>query len=615
MLDNCEHLLDASASLAQAVLDGAPGVALLVTSQEPLRLAVEQQYRVTPLAVPGDVGLDEARGYGAVALLEARVRAANPRFALSQENVALAIDICRRLDGLPLAIELAAARVATIGLRPVRDKLEARFSLLTGGSRATLRRHQTLRAALEWSYNLLTPPERAVFARLGVFAGGFTMAMAQVVAGDDALDDWAVLDHLSALVDKSLVVIDAGDSPRYRLLESARAFALEQLAGGNAVETLRRHALALRAFLERVDDANLDGELRTHQYAALVLPEQDNLRAAYAWASGSDGDREVAVALAAHAGALIDYAPACRDWLLAQRDAVEAGLASPALAARYWRALAAGNMSGHVPRALQIDSAFRASALYQSLGQPRREFSSLIQAARHRIAQNDHVAAQAIADDARGLLRPDWPPECRIMLLRIDGYIARFTRRHDDALELYRESVRASMAVGDWRLQVIARSNLADLLWSIGPIDDAVRDVTCLIDELHGRPATAIDTVSVFANALGIFSEGGHMDEATRLAPEALATMRRAGEYYLEQWVYFFWRRGQVDRATRLLGACDARLARLGEPSQPNEAQLLAHAREGLAAAQTPEAFAGNLAAGAKQGVLETHALIAEGLA
>ena len=161
---------------------------------------------------------------------------------------------------------------------------------------------------------------------------------------DAQLDEWAVLDHLSALVDKSLVVADAGDSPRYRLLESARAFALEQLAAAETAETLKRHALAMRKFLERVDGANLDGELRTDQYAALVLPELDNLRAAHAWAIGEAGDVQVAIALAAHAGALIDYAIECADWLLPHAAHVEDGAASPALAARYWRALAAGNM-------------------------------------------------------------------------------------------------------------------------------------------------------------------------------------------------------------------------------------------------------------------------------
>ena len=159
VLDNCEHLLDAVAALVQALLRGAPDVTLLATSQEPLHLPAEQQYRVLPLAVPTATTADHSREFGAVALFEARVRAVDPRFALTDESLPLVIDICRRLDGLPLAIELAAARVATLGLRPVRDKLDARFKLLTGGARATLRRHQTLRAALEWSHQLLNDAE------------------------------------------------------------------------------------------------------------------------------------------------------------------------------------------------------------------------------------------------------------------------------------------------------------------------------------------------------------------------------------------------------------------------------------------------------------------------
>src|SRR5260221_1507216 len=225
VLDNCEHLLDSVAALVQAIMREAPNVTMLSTSQEPLHLPAEQQYRLIPLAVPSETTASSAREFGAVALFEARVRAVDPRFALNDESMALVIDICRRLDGLPLAIELASARVAALGLLPVRDKLDARFKLLTGGSRATLRRHQTLRAALEWSHNLLNDAEQAVFRRLGAFAGGFTMEMAQDVAGDAQLDEWAVVDHLSALVDKSLVVADAGDAPRYHLLESARAFA------------------------------------------------------------------------------------------------------------------------------------------------------------------------------------------------------------------------------------------------------------------------------------------------------------------------------------------------------------------------------------------------------
>ncbi len=613
VLDNCEHLLDAAAVLVQAVIARAPGVALLATSQEPLRLPTEQQYRVTPLAVPAEI-TSGARQFGAVALFEARVQAADPRFALNDDNLPVAIDICRRLDGLPLAIELAAARVATLGLQPVRDKLDARFKLLTGGSRATLRRHQTLRAALEWSHNLLTDAEQAVFRRLGVFAGGFTMEMAQAVAGDAQLDEWAVLDHLSALVDKSLVVADAGDAPRYRLLESARAFALEQLAVGETAEVLRRHAFAMRDFLQRVDDVNLDGELRTDQYAALVLPELDNLRAAHMWATGETGDPKIAIALAAHAGSLIDYAAECAEWLLPLRPRVEGGGIDPAVAARYWRAIAAGNMTGHVPLPLQVEAATRAASLYQALGQPRRVFSSLIQLSRHRGLQRDLAAASVALDQARSLIRSDWPAEFHIRLLRSDGIVARERGRVAEAIAFYRDTVRISASTGDWRLEAMARNHLVDLLWQVAPIEEAAREAYALAEALRVKPAAYNDMDILFANLLGILSEMGRIDEASAVAGEVLPLMRRTQRYFVEEWVYLFWRRGQLDVATRLLGATDAAV-RSDHPLQRNEERLIAEARAALERALPPDVFTSGLAAGAALNHGELLALITDALA
>ena len=609
VLDNCEHLLDAAAQLVQAVLQRAPGVALMTTSQEPLHLSAEQQYRILPLAVPSGTTARGAREFGAVALFEARVRAADPRFALNDESLPLVIDVCRRLDGLPLAIELAAARVATLGLGPVREKLDARFKLLTAGSRATLRRHQTLRAALEWSHNLLNEAEQAVFRRLGVFAGGFTSGMAQAVAGDAQLDEWAVLDQLSALVDKSLVVADAGETPRYRLLESARAFALEQLAAAQMPVILKRHALAMRDFLQKVDDANLDGELRTDQYAALVLPELDNLRAAYLWATGDAGDLPVAVGLAAHAGALIDYAPECADWLLPLRRMVEDGSVDRALAARYWRAIAAGNMERRVPAGLQAEAAGRARSLYEALGQPRRVFSSLM-----RLAQYVATSAQATLEEARGLIQPDWPAEFRIQLVRREGNVARVDGRATEALALNRDAVDLSVATGDWRLQAIARNGLVDLLWEIGPIEDAAREVRQLIEEFRKRPAADSDMSVVFANLVGILSETGCIEEATAAAREALPIMRRSRAHFVEEWVYLFWRRGQAEIAALLLGACDAEQMRTGMPLQENERRLIAQARAALEAQLQPDLMAKRLAAGAAINKTELYALISEGL-
>ncbi len=615
VLDNCEHMLDAVAALVQAVQKNAPSVRLLATSQEPLHLPAEQQFRVLPLAVPTATTADHWREFGAVALFEARVRAVDPRFALTDESLPLAVDICRRLDGLPLAIEMAAARVATLGLRPVRDKLDARFKLLTGGSRATLRRHQTLRAALEWSHQLLNDAEQAVFRRLGVFAGGFTMGMAQALASDAQMDEWAVLDHLSALVDKSLVVADAGEAPRYRLLESARAFALEQLAAGETADMLRRHAVVVLDFLRRVDDANLDGELRTDQFAGLVLPELDNLRAAHAWAIGEAGDPQVAVALAAHAGALIDYAIECADWLLPPQARVEQDCADAATAARYWRAVAASNMIGRAPRALQLEAASRAQELYRALGQPRRVFSSLIALSRHASVLRQGAAAQAALDEARSLIRPDWPAEFHVHLLRRDGVDARDAGRLNEARALMREASRVSAATGDWRLEVIDRTNLLDTLWLIGPIEDAACEAARLVDELRTQPAGDSDMATAFSNAMGILSELGRIDEAVRAARDVLPFMRRARTYFVEEWAYLFWRRGQREAAARLIGASDAQCIKDDVPRQPNEERLIAQARADLEAVPGAEAFARNLAAGARLGEAELVALIAETLA
>jgi predicted ATPase/DNA-binding winged helix-turn-helix (wHTH) protein len=617
VLDNCEHLLDSAAALAQAIIDGAPNVTVLATSQEPLHLPAEQQYRVMPLAVPSEPVTSGARDFGAIALFVARARAVDPGFAMNEENLALVIDICRQLDGLPLAIELAAARVATLGLRPVRDKLDARFKLLTGGSRFTLRRHQTLRAALEWSHGLLGRAEKTVFRRLGVFAGGFTMELAQAVACDAQLDDWAVLDHLSALVDKSLVVVEAGDVPRYRLLESARAFALEQLALSETAETLRRHAFAVRGFFESVDGPNLDGEFRTDQLRALLVPERDNLRAAHAWAISENGNVEVAVMLASCASALEDFAYESADWLVRLRRPVEEGAVSPPVAARYWRAIASANMtmSGRVSRALQLEASDRARSLYEAQGHPRRAYSCLTQLAIHRLAQRDAPAAQAAADAARALVQPDWPAMLRIRLLRIDGYIAKSTGRFADALALHHDAVRVSLSTGDWLLETMARQDLAYLLWQIGPLEDAAREMCSLVDELRKRPLTVIDMAGPFAMAMGILSEMGRIDDASAMAREVLALLRRAEWYYSAGWVHLFWRRGQIDTATRLLGACDARLARTGTTLESNEERLMNEVRTALQSQLHPDALASGLTAGAALGTGEWYGAIAEALA
>ena len=224
-----------------------------------------------------------ARVSGAVALFVSRVQALQPSYALTEQNCADLVEICQRLDGLPLAIELAAARVPLLGMAGVRERLDERFRMLTGGVRTALRRHQTLREAIDWSHSLLAVNERAVFRRAGVFAGTFTMDAAQQVLGDGQLDPWEVLEHLGALVDKSLVIAELSEPPRYRLLESARAYALEKMRDAGETDTTReRHAQAILAIFE-AGQQQWSGlgtcSQKTH------LPDLDNLRAALEWAA------------------------------------------------------------------------------------------------------------------------------------------------------------------------------------------------------------------------------------------------------------------------------------------------------------------------------------------
>lgn len=269
VLDNCEHLPQAVAQVALALVSAAPNLRLIATSQEPLKIAQEQVYRLGPLALPNMPGIDHARQAGAVALFEARARAADPRFALVKHNLADVVEICRRLDGNALAIELAAARVSLLGAAGLRARLDKRFQVLAGGARLALARHQTLRAAFEWSHGLLSPGEQAVFRRLSVFVGGFSLAQAQQVAAGARLDVWAVLDCLGGLVDKSLVMVDAGSEPRYRMLETTRLFALQKLheARDTIVIQSRQTAASLPVFEGRMPSESVnEGHLWTEQY-------------------------------------------------------------------------------------------------------------------------------------------------------------------------------------------------------------------------------------------------------------------------------------------------------------------------------------------------------------
>jgi predicted ATPase len=291
VLDNCEHLVDMAANMARRLVQTKPAVRVVATSREPLRTAGEFLYRVPPLAVPDESIEDreELLRHGALQLFVTRARAADRHFSPDRATAAVAAGICRRLDGIPLAIELAAARGAAFGIEELASLLDDRFHLLASGYRTAPPRHQTLRATLDWSYWLLPETERAVLRRLAIFAGNFGLEAAAAVVGGAEVSPADIIDGIANLITKSLVTAGVGDaSERYRLLETTRAYALEKLTESGELASLgRQHAQYYRDLFERAPT----------EWLPDYKPRIANLRAALDWAFSPTGDASVGVAM------------------------------------------------------------------------------------------------------------------------------------------------------------------------------------------------------------------------------------------------------------------------------------------------------------------------------
>ena len=291
VLDDCAHVVDAAAALTDAILRGAPGVRILATSREPLRVQGEHLHRLRPLESPpasAPLTAAEALRFSAVELFVEQAAASGGAFELRDGDAAVVGEICRKLDGIPLAIELAAARVEVLGVQGLAGRLDDRLQVLTQGRRTALARHQTLRAALDWSYALLTASEQMVFDRLAVFVGGFTLAAAAAVAGDPSLSSHEVVDLVLELASKSLIAADLDRAePRFRLLDTTRCYALEKLAERGETESVaRRHAEHYRDLFTTAANGTADADA----ISAADALEIDNFSAALTWAFGSGGD-------------------------------------------------------------------------------------------------------------------------------------------------------------------------------------------------------------------------------------------------------------------------------------------------------------------------------------
>ena len=593
VLDNCEHVLEAAGATVMELLEHCPRLTVLATSQEPLHLTLEQQFRVQPLAVPPDAQACAAQEFGALSLFVARVRALDPRFELSAQTLPAAIEVCRRLDGLPLAIELAAARVPLLGVEGVRARLDDRLRVLTAGSRFTLRRHQTLRAAIEWSVSLLDAQQQAVMRRLGVFAGSFGLDSAQFVAQGDGVDEWDVLDHLGALVDKSFVTVaQSGEVPRYRMLETGRSFALEMLHGAGETElAMARHAQAMVQLYDRsLQERHLASEVRLDRY----LPDLENLRAAMEWAAGPAGDPDALVALAgASAWIWLQCGQRAEGLRRCQGAMKSLGASTPKpLEARL---LAVWPSVVH-PRAGVAESAAtsRAVALYRELGDADGLLLSLANHARVLALQHDLEGARAALDEAGRLEPPGLPGPLKWPLLVARCIYACTVGRHDESHRLATTFLEVAMSVPDARMVQQALNFLEQSACALGRYDEAVAHGRDLLDRIERDRFSASDA-NACVNLCMALTEQGELDDALAMGTRALAAIvqmnRGLLQPALDAFALLALRRGRLEAAARALGCVDAFYAGLANLRQFNEQRARDQTLEGLRAALPAEAL------------------------
>jgi len=576
VLDNCEHLIDACATLATALLLGAPEIRIVASSREQLQIAGEQIYPVPPLSLPTPGGSLEslARSEAAQMFIE-RVRLQDPGFRLTERPAAAITSICNHLDGIPLALELAAARAHSLSIDEINVRLKDRFKLLTGGSRSALPRQQTLRATLDWSYDLLDAQERTLLNRLGVFSGGFTLAAASAVCSDEAIDEFAVVDRLSHLVARSLVVSETNATGnRYRLLETTRSYAREKLgATADLSELERRHARYFREWGARaVDDwiATPDAYWR-----ATYLPERDNVRAALDWALGSKGDRDIAIALAGASGPMWSdlslYGEGHR-WLEAAAAQISPET-PPADEARLWLwlglswSLAAPDRAGP---ALE-----RAIDLYRRQSDTRNLSFALLRLAHEDAMEGRFDRAASLLAEARPLLGDAAPPKvmgdyydyCAV-LKALTGDPAGARSDLETALSLYRSA-------GAERYALFTLAQLGDVAWSLGDLDAARSGMEETVALLRKSPLTAVMLGLCLSNLAGVCTERGELEDALTAAREGLPMLVEGGFAWshLDHLALRAALAGKFADAARIAGFSDSAFASRKAPRQPNEAR------------------------------------------
>jgi len=607
VLDNCEHLIGGCAKTAEAIVRRCPRVHLLATSREPLGIGGEAIYRVPSLSLPrrGDLDSGTPGSSDAVALFADRARANGVALSVDEQTGPLVVSVCRRLDGMPLAIELAAARLRSMSLAELHDRLDQRFRLLTGGSRTALERQQTLRATVGWSYSLLTGAERVLLARLSVFAGSFGLAAAEAVCGSGGLDVLDVADLLGSLVDKSLVVAEpARTGVRYRLLETIRLFAAERLAeagDGEAAAVAAAHCAHFLAVAEQAA-AYLTGP-EQGKWLARLDADQANLRRAAEYAA----DRPDGTALVLRLGVTLG-----RYWTACSREQEAFGLLVPALqrpGARADLGLYAATVVTAAHAAQIIDNATarqlgeQAVEVARQVGDDRLLISALACLCGAYFFAGEPEKGLPLGQEA--VERARQLGDDVLLAASLRGYL--LTIDPARSLPLYTEAIACTERSGDHLTNSILHNNAGCAALTAGDVPAARAHL-----EAAAQAAQQIgwEDAVVSTNLGGVLRAEGALDRARLMFEAALRSSRRNGDNRVRAdailgLACLAGDAGAWHRATVLHGIAQAFHDRTGipleEPDARHRQDSLDQARAHLGDEQMERAYAEGMALSIEQ--------------
>jgi predicted ATPase/DNA-binding winged helix-turn-helix (wHTH) protein len=571
IFDNCEHLAGAAAGLIEALLTGVPGLSVVATSQQALHLDAEQLYLVRPLSVPPEdaVAIGE---FSAVDLFVERANRADHLFQLGPVNEAGVAEICRRLDGLPLALEMAAARLRVLGVEGLREGLDHRLRLLKGAAPADEMRHRSLRALVEWSHGLLDGQERQLFRRLAVFPGSFTLEAA--VAVDGGTDRWTIVDTLERLIDKSLVTIEGGDPPRYRLLETLRLFAGEGLRdSGESDAAADRHARHLANVLDR---ACVAWETTPDEdWVALHGPEIDNLRAALEWALAAPERHAIALALGQSGLRLFHELSSVAEGRryferlvpLIDPDtppSLAAGLLRQAKF--YFRDMPEATLQAYLERAI---------SLYRALDDRLNLGAALAQLGYFQIRQNRFEQAKSVLEEASELMGRSNLSKSLMALYQNMGTNALHTGQFAEGRKYFTQ-VRDLTRTLESRYAVQATILLALLEYNAGDIDRAIAVGREAVREARAIPGLLLSVAQ--GHLAAYLLAGDNPRQARGLLEEAYARFVAEAGFLdpsdLQIWAVLVGLEGRLTEAARLIGFVDAERERTARPRQKTEERL-----------------------------------------